>query len=49
MKKLMALILVLALCALPCAAFAETVKVGVFEPASGENGAGGKQEVLGIE
>ena len=49
MKKLMALILVLALCALPCAAFAETVKVGVFEPASGDNGAGGKQEVLGIE
>ena len=49
MKKLMALILVLAHCALPCAAFAETVKVGVFEPASGDNGAGGKQEVLGIE
>ncbi|MBQ3180412.1 MAG: ABC transporter substrate-binding protein [Firmicutes bacterium] len=24
------------------------VKVGIFEPASGENGAGGKQEVLGI-
>ena len=26
----------------------EVVKVGIFEPASGENGAGGKQEVLGI-
>lgn len=26
-----------------------TVKIGVFEPASGDNGAGGKQEVLGIE
>ena len=27
----------------------KTVKIGVFEPASGDNGAGGKQEVLGIE
>ncbi len=26
----------------------KVVKIGVFEPASGENGAGGKQEVLGI-
>lgn len=26
----------------------KVVKVGIFEPASGENGAGGKQEVLGI-
>lgn len=25
------------------------VKIGVFEPASGENGAGGKQESLGVE
>ncbi len=25
------------------------VKIGVFEPASGDNGAGGKQETLGIE
>lgn len=25
------------------------IKVGVFEPSSGDNGAGGKQEVLGIE
>jgi branched-chain amino acid transport system substrate-binding protein len=25
------------------------VKIGVFEPASGENGAGGKQETLGVE
>lgn len=25
------------------------IKIGVFEPASGENGAGGKQETLGIE
>ncbi|MCI2055513.1 MAG: ABC transporter substrate-binding protein [Oscillibacter sp.] len=28
---------------------AQTLKIGVFEPASGDNGAGGKQEVLGIE
>ncbi|MDY3917588.1 MAG: ABC transporter substrate-binding protein [Candidatus Limivivens sp.] len=28
---------------------AETVKIGVYEPASGDNGAGGKQETLGIQ
>ena len=27
----------------------KTIKIGVFEPASGDNGAGGKQEVLGVE
>lgn len=27
----------------------DVIKVGVFEPSSGDNGAGGKQEVLGIE
>ena len=27
----------------------KTIKIGVFEPASGDNGAGGKQEVLGIK
>jgi branched-chain amino acid transport system substrate-binding protein len=27
----------------------DTVKIGVFEPASGDNGAGGKQETLGIQ
>ncbi|MCI2046388.1 MAG: ABC transporter substrate-binding protein [Faecalibacterium sp.] len=31
------------------AASGPVIKVGVFEPASGDNGAGGKQEVLGIE
>ena len=25
------------------------IKIGVFEPASGDNGAGGKQETLGIQ
>ena len=27
----------------------KTVVVGVFEPLSGDNGAGGKQEVLGMQ
>ena len=27
----------------------DTVKIGVFEPLSGDNGAGGKQEVLGMQ
>lgn len=26
-----------------------TIKIGVFEPASGDNGAGGKQETLGVQ
>ncbi len=51
MKKLAAL----ALCATMCFAGAmsvsaeDVVKIGVFEPASGDNGAGGKQETLGIQ
>lgn len=51
MKRLAAL----AVCAAMCAASvmsvsaADTVKIGVFEPASGDNGAGGKQETLGIQ
>ena len=51
MKKLAAL----AICATMCFASvmsvsaADTVKIGVFEPASGDNGAGGKQETLGIQ
>ena len=31
------------------AAMADTITIGVFEPASGDNGAGGKQEVLGMQ
>ena len=59
MKKALALILALAmvfaLCACgdsgaPAAASNEkVVKIGVFEPQSGDNGAGGKQEVLGMQ
>jgi branched-chain amino acid transport system substrate-binding protein len=51
MRKLAAL----AICATMCltsvvsVSAAETVKIGVFEPASGDNGAGGKQETLGIQ
>ncbi len=26
-----------------------TIRIGVFEPASGDNGAGGKQEILGVQ
>ena len=31
------------------AAGSNVIKIGVFEPSSGDNGAGGKQEVLGIQ
>lgn len=27
----------------------KTIKIGIFEPASGDNGAGGKQEALGVQ
>ena len=49
MKKLAAALICATMC-LSCVATAsaETVKIGVFEPASGDNGAGGKQETLGI-
>ena len=55
MKKLLALVLAAALC---CLCFAgcggsssdeKVVKIGIFEPASGNNGAGGKQEALGVK
>ncbi|MBQ1310501.1 MAG: ABC transporter substrate-binding protein [Blautia sp.] len=51
-KKMFSVILSAAMaasmvCAVP--AFAETVKIGVYEPASGDNGAGGKQETLGMQ
>lgn len=56
MKRRLAIAL---LVALSCAAMlfaggasesdSTTVRIGVFEPASGDNGAGGKQETLGIQ
>ena len=49
MKKFLAVILAVTLVLTAAAAMADTVKIGVFEPASGDNGAGGKQEVIGIE
>ena len=51
MKKFLAIILALSfVLALGCTAFADNVvKIGIFEPMSGDNGAGGKQEVLGMQ
>ena len=51
MKKVLALVvaLVLVLSFTTVAMAEDTVKIGVFEPTSGDNGAGGRQEVLGIE
>ena len=48
MKKIIAIVLAMML-VLCSAAMAETVKIGVFEPASGDSGAGGKQEMLGMQ
>ena len=43
-------ILLAALMMIPAFAMAEgVVKIGVFEPASGDSGAGGKQEMLGMQ
>lgn len=58
MKKkvalLLTLVMIFSMFAVGCgsnddAEYAGTVKIGVFEPASGDNGAGGKQETLGIQ
>lgn len=59
MKKIVALLLVIACCIglVSCGGSAESAKIlngdtiyfGVYEPASGDNGAGGKQETLGIK
>ena len=53
MKKIIALVLtaVMVMCLFAgCAGGSSNViKIGVFEPQSGDNGAGGKQEVLGIQ
>ena len=48
-KKLVTALAAVSMVALlSSAALADTVKIGVYEPASGDNGAGGKQETLGI-
>ncbi len=49
MKKLLALVLAVMML-VPAFAMAEDViRIGVFEPASGDSGAGGKQETLGVQ
>ena len=49
MKKLIALLLA-AIMLVPAFAMADNViRIGVFEPSTGDNGAGGKQEILGIQ
>ena len=49
MKKILAIILAVMML-IPSFAMAENVvKIGVFEPASGDSGAGGKQEILGMQ
>ena len=49
MKKILAIILAVMML-IPSFAMAENiVKIGVFECASGDNGAGGKQEILGMQ
>lgn len=54
MKRIAVFTLILCLMAVVFAgcgtgAAGNVIKIGVFEPSSGDNGAGGKQEVLGIE
>jgi len=55
MKKILALVLALLMCAscmmmlASCGDEGNVIKIGIFEPASGSNGAGGKQETLGIK
>ena len=53
MKKIMmialALVLAMSCFAVSLAEDMPVVKIGVFEPASGDSGAGGKQETLGIQ
>lgn len=52
MKKVLLLItsLMLIFCLVSCGGEkASVIKIGVYEPASGDNGAGGKQEALGVQ
>ena len=53
MKKVLALVLAVLLCLslVACGGTSsdeKVIKIGIFEPASGSNGAGGKQETLGM-
>ena len=53
MKKIFAIVLVVAmvftLCACGSKSKGDVITIGVYEPASGDNGAGGKQETLGVQ
>jgi len=49
MKKIIALILAVMMIVPAFALADDVIKIGVFEPSTGDNGAGGKQEILGIE
>ncbi|NLU53512.1 MAG: ABC transporter substrate-binding protein [Clostridiaceae bacterium] len=55
MKKIASIVLILCMVTVMFAGCGQgtgsgnVIKIGVFEPSSGDNGAGGKQEVLGIE
>ena len=56
MKKIIALVLVLCMALALCACGGSkakeennVIKIGVYEPQSGDNGAGGKQEILGMQ
>ena len=56
MKKMIALLLVLCMALALCACGGSkakeedlVLKIGVYEPQSGDNGAGGKQEILGMQ
>ena len=54
MKKILAMVLALimvSVCFVACGDKSDekVLKIGVFEPASGQNGAGGKQESLGVK
>ena len=56
MKKFLALVLAMLMVFSLCAcgdggdsSGEKVVKIGVFEPITGQNGAGGKQEVLGMQ
>ena len=49
MKKVLALVLAMIMILSASAMAAETLKIGIFEPLSGDSGAGGKQEMLGMQ
>jgi len=53
MKKIISILLTICLVSMMFAGCGsgsgDVIKIGVYEPSSGDNGAGGKQEILGIE